>query len=301
MQPIDQAQFGFSPTAGLAMALMVGFLVFAVALDLRWDQFRRVIRAPKAPGIGLLAQFVVLPAVAFAVGLLVIPSVALGLLLVACCPGGALSNFFTGVAKGDVATSVSMTATSTLACVVVTPLVFGFWATLNPATSAMLDSISLDATTVIMMLVVMVLLPVAGGMSIRSKRPALADRMRPWIRGASGLVFATVVIVVLGQNLPLLFEHAAVALLPVLLTFTIAVALGWSLARITGLGDPERRAVAIEVAMQNVALAIATAVAFFPAFVGVAVTAALWGIVHLTCGFALAASWGTRPVSRRAA
>src|SRR5690554_1815420 len=114
MQKIDQALFNFSPTAGLAVAVMVGFLVFAVSLDLTWDQFARVLKKPKAPGIGLLAQYLVLPAAAFGVGLFMAstPSIALGLLLVACCPAGALSNYLTGVARGSVATSVSMTAVS---------------------------------------------------------------------------------------------------------------------------------------------------------------------------------------------
>jgi BASS family bile acid:Na+ symporter len=94
VEAIDQAPFNFSPTVGLAVGVMVGFLVFAVALDLTWAQFHRVLRRPKAPLIGLVAQYLVLPSVAFGVGLVMVdtPSIALGLLLVTCCPAGALSN-----------------------------------------------------------------------------------------------------------------------------------------------------------------------------------------------------------------
>lgn len=299
MKGIDQAQFAFSPGAGIALAFMVGFLVFAVALDLKWEQFRRVFRAPKAPGIGLVAQFVVLPAVAFAVGRFLVdtPSVALGLLLVACCPGGALSNFFTGIARGDVATSVSMTAASTIACVVVTPLVFGAWASLNPATAALLNDIRIDPQKVVMVLMIMVVIPVTSGMLISARRPGLALEMRKWVRRLSMAIFGAVVIVVLGQNLRLLLDYATEALLPVLVTFGVAAGLGWSLAWLTRLRGTERRAVTIEVAMQNVALAIGTAVAFFPSLVGAAVTAAVWGVVHLVGGFTLAAVWGRRPTS----
>ena len=79
MEAIDQAPFNFSPNIGLAVAVMVGFLVFAVALDLTWDRFRRVLKAPKAPGIGLVAQYLILPGVAFGIGLLMAdtPSIAL--------------------------------------------------------------------------------------------------------------------------------------------------------------------------------------------------------------------------------
>lgn len=293
MEGIDQAQFNFSPTAGIAVALMVGFLVFAVALDVKWAQFRRVLEAPRAPGIGLLAQFLVLPAIAFLVGRFAVdtPSVALGLLLVACCPGGALSNYFTGVARGDVATSVSMTAASTIVCVVVTPVIFGFWASMNPATSALLSDIRIDAKMVIVGMMIMVVIPVTAGMLIGARRPELAGKMRKWVRRLSMLAFSGVVAAVLAMNARLLLEYASEALVPVLSTFTIAVSLGWGLAWLGRLRSAERRAVTLEVAMQNVALAIGTAVAFFPSHAGVAVTGALWGVVHITGGFALASIW----------
>jgi BASS family bile acid:Na+ symporter len=293
MDGIDAAPFDFSPAAGIAVACMVGFLVFAVALDLEWKQIRRVFAAPRAPGIGLVAQILILPAVAFVVGRTVVdtPSVALGLLLVACCPGGALSNYFTGVAKGDVATSISMTAVSTIACVLVTPVLFGWWASMNPVTSERLQAIEIDAGKVIGVLMIMLVVPVALGMLISATRRTLASKMRKPVRRLSMMIFGTVVAVVLGQNAGLLLDYATEALVPVLSTFAVAVALGWTLAYFAGLQTAERRAVTLEVAMQNVALAIGTAVAFFPSLPGVAVTGALWGVVHLVCGFALAAAW----------
>jgi len=94
LDAIDQVPFNFDPRIGLIVGIMVGFLVFAVALDLTWEQLRRVLKSPKAPAIGLLAQFGILPAVAFGAGVYLtdVPSVTLGLLLVTCCPGGALST-----------------------------------------------------------------------------------------------------------------------------------------------------------------------------------------------------------------
>ena len=91
----------------MVVGVMVGLLVFAVSLDLTREKLLRVLKGPKAPTIGLVAQFGILPAIAFLAGLFLTeaPSIALGLLLVNCCPGGALSNYLTGVAKGDVAIS----------------------------------------------------------------------------------------------------------------------------------------------------------------------------------------------------
>jgi BASS family bile acid:Na+ symporter len=298
MEPIDQALFNFSPRAGLAVAVMVGFLVFAVALDLTWDQFRRVLRSPRAPGVGLAAQYLILPAAAFGIGMLMAatPSIALGLLLVACCPAGALSNYLTSVARGSVATSVSMTAISTLFSIVVTPLLFAFWASMNPGTRAVIERIEIEPVRVVMVLLIMLVVPVTTGMLIRARKPGTADNIRLWVRRIAGLVFAVVVAVLLLGNISVLGSFASIALPPVLVTFAVAVLVGWGLARVSGLVAADRRAVTLEVAFQNVALAIGLAVAFFPDMAGVAITSILWGVVHLTAGFAIAAMWMRMPV-----
>lgn len=273
---------------------MVGFLVFAVALDLTWEQLRRVVRSPKAPGIGLFAQFGILPAVAFGAGMYLtdVPSVALGLLLVTCCPGGALSNYLTDVARGDVATSISMTTVSTLFSLVLTPLLFALWASMNPSTRAALADIQMSPKQVVMTLLIMLIVPVTAGMLLRAKRPDIADRIRLWTRRIAGLVFAVVVVMmIIGGNIKSLALVAEVALLPVLLTFALAIAFGWGLARLSGLVAADRRAVAIEVAFQNVALAIGMGIAFFPALAGVAAVSILWGVVHLVFGSDLAITW----------
>ena len=299
MEAIDQAQFNFSSEIGLVVAVMVGFLVFAVALDLTWAQFQSVLSKPKAPGIGLLAQYLILPGVAFAIGMLMAdtPSIALGVLLVACCPAGALSNYLTGVARGNVATSVSMTAISTLLSIVVTPLLFAFWAALNPETKAVLEQIVIDPQRVVIVLLIMLIVPVAAGMILRAKRPETADSIRLRVRRIAGIVFAVVVAILLLGNIRVLGNFAKTALPPVLITFAIAVALGWGLAQVSGLTAPDRRAVTLEVAFQNVALAIGLAVVFFPALAGVAITSILWGVVHLTLGFAIAAVWMRMPIA----
>ncbi len=293
MQAIDQAPFNFDPRIGLIVGIMVGFLVFAVALDLTWAQLRRVLRSPRAPVIGLVAQFGILPAVAFGAGLYLtdVPSVALGLLLVTCCPGGALSNYLTGVARGDVATSVTMTTVSTLFSLVLTPLLFVLWASMNPSTRAVLQEILLDPQQVIMTLMIMLVIPVTAGMLLRARRPDTADRIRTATRRLAGGVFAVVVAMIIGGNIASLALFAKVALLPVLLTFAIAVVFGWGLARLAGLVAADRRAVAIEVAFQNVALAIGLGIAFFPSLAGVAAVSILWGVVHLTFGSGLAIAW----------
>lgn len=292
---IDQAHFQFNQPA--VFAVMVAFLVFAISLDLRWDDFRRVLKIPKAPLIGLVGQLVIMPAVAFALGMSLTdrPSVALGLLLVAVCPGGALSNYLTALAKGDVATSISMSAATTVVSVVTTPLLFGLWASLNPGTKDMLADIGVDPKGIVMALVVMLLVPVTLGMLIRAKKPDLADKIRVWVRRISLLVFAVVVAILLAKNMKVLRDYAGEALLPVAATLVAGVALGWALGRLVRLTAAERRAVAMEVGIQNVALAIGIALAIYPSATGVAVTAVIWGVAQIVGGVLLAGVWSRMP------
>ena len=301
MGAIDQAQFNFNPPISMAIALMVGFLVFAVSLDLAWNNLRTVLRRPRAPLVGLFAQLLLLPAVAFIIGLVMCdtPSIALGLILVACCPAGALSNYLSGVAGGSIATSVAMTAISTSLSVVVTPISFLFWAGLNPLTNAVLTSITIDPVRIAVVFLVMLIIPVTAGMSLRAIRPGIADAIRIGVRRLAGAVFAVVVTVLLLGNIGVVAGFASTTLLPVLVAFSAAVALGWSLARVSGLEASDRRAVTIEVAFQNVALAVGLAVSFFPSMAGVAITSILWGVVHLTIGSGIAALWSWIPLEER--
>lgn len=293
MEDINQIPFNFDPRIGIIVGVMVGFLVFAVSLDLTWEKLLRVLKRPKAPIVGLVAQFGILPAIAFLTGLYLTdsPSIALGLLLVACCPGGALSNYLTGVAHGDVATSISMTTISTLFSIVFTPILVAFWASMNPSTLEVFRSISMDPQRVIITLLIMLVVPVTGGMLLRAKRPNTANLIRGTVRVIAGIIFAVIVTVLIGSNFKSLALLAQTALFPVLCTFVIAVGLGWGIGWLAGLMAAERRAVAIEVAFQNVALAIGLGIAFFPTLGGIVAVSILWGIVHLTLGFGMAIVW----------
>lgn len=293
MNDINEIPFNFDPRIGLIVSIMVSFLVFAVSIDLTWDKLLRVLKRPKAPVIGLVAQFGILPAVAFLTGLYLTesPSIALGLLLVTCCPGGALSNYLTGVANGDVATSISMTTISTLFSIVLTPVLFAFWASTNASTNVALQNISMDPQRVIMTLLIMLVIPVAAGMLLRARRPATADRIRRAVRLMAGTVFVVIVSMIIASNFQSLALLAQTALFPVLFTFVIAVGTGWGIGLLVGLLAAERRAVAIEVAFQNVALAIGLGITFFPSLGGIVAVSLLWGIVHLTLGSGLAIAW----------
>jgi len=126
---VDQVRLNFNPQGLLVINIAIGLMMFGVALELKLEDFKRIILSPKAPVIGLVAQFMFLPALTFLLTLILRPqpSIALGMILVAACPGGNLSNIITYLAKGNCAVSISMTAVSTAAAVVMTPLNLALW------------------------------------------------------------------------------------------------------------------------------------------------------------------------------
>lgn len=184
-----------------------------------------------------------------------------------------------------------MTTVSTLFSIILTPVLFAFWVSMNASTLSLIQNISMDPQRVIMTLLIMLVIPVTAGMILRARRPDTANRIRKTVRLIAGILFAVIVAIIIGSNIKSVTLLAQTALFPVVITFTIAVGLGWGLSTLTGLASADRRAVAIEVAFQNVALAIGLGIAFFPSLPAIAAVSILWGIVHLTLGTGLALVW----------
>jgi BASS family bile acid:Na+ symporter len=303
MSTIDQAHLDFDPRIGIVIGVMVAIMVFGVALDLRWDQFRRVLRSPRAPVVGFIAQLVILPAIAYVISRTLVhtPSAAVGLLLVACCPGGSVSNYMTHLARGDVATSVTVTAVTTVGSILTTPLLFAGLVSANPDTADLMREIGIDPVVFAMTFFVTVGLPIAGGMLLSARRPAAAAKIKVWVRRGSLVLFALVVVSGTLANLRLLLNYAGEALLPVALSCAAALAVGWGLSLLVGLNAADRRAVTIEAGGQQAGLAIALGIAFFPSLPGVAVIAAVWGAVQVIFIVPMVAIWSRMPPAPTAA
>ena len=294
---INRVEFHFDPKIGIISGVMVAIMVFSVALDLRWSQFERIMRRPLAPAIGLIGQFFILPALSYVIGRFMIdtPSVALGLLLVASCPGGSMSNYLSHLAHGDVATSVAMSAVSTVTAVVMTPLIFAVLASANPATKDLLREVGVDPVNLLLMFTVTIVLPVIAGMTLATRRPVLTAKLRPWLLRLSMLLFAFSVVAVVGSNFGMLVDFAHEALVPAGICFASGLLLGWVSGRLVRLTEPERRAVAIEVGGQNITLAIAISITFFPSLAGMAVMSVCYGVTQILIGVPLIAIWNRVP------
>jgi BASS family bile acid:Na+ symporter len=294
---VDEAVLNFNPTTLTILNILIGFIMFGVALDIRVEDFRRIARDPRGPVIGLVAQFLLFPALTFAVvGLLdPAPSVALGMILVAACPGGNFSNFLTVYARGNGAMSVSMTAVSTLLAIVMTPFNLQFWGSRTEGARDILTDVSLSPLDLMVTIVLILGLPLALGMLVQAKRPELAARLHGPMRVFSLTAFFAFILFALIGNWSYFVEFVGVFAGVVALQNALALSLGYCTAAAARLPEYDRRAISIEVGIQNSALGLVIVFTFFDGLGGMAVIAAWWGVWHLISGLTIGTVWSRRP------
>ncbi|MBU4276446.1 MAG: bile acid:sodium symporter family protein [Proteobacteria bacterium] len=300
---VDAVRLNFNPSGLLALNAVIGLMMFGIALDLKPSDFTRIIKSPKAPAIGLGAQFILLPAFTFLLTLVlpISPSIALGMILVASCPGGNLSNMMTYLAGGNAAVSVSMTAVSTAAAVVMTPLNLAVWGSLNPATAPILRAVSLSPLDVFFTIVMILGIPMVLGMVVGRWFPRLVDRIRKPFKIFAVCVFLAVVGGALAANWQNFIKYVGLVALVVAVHNAMALSLGYSSARLAKLPPKDVRAVAIEVGIQNSALGLILVFDFFGGLGGMAIITAWWGVWHIISGLIVASLWSRRPIKEAAA
>ena len=296
--PVDSVRLSFQGDGLWVLNLIIGLIMFGVALDLRWQDFARIVRSPKGPLIGLVAQFVLLPAFTFVLVLILhpTPSIGLGMILIAACPGGNVSNFLTYLAKGNTAMSVTMTAISTVVAVVLTPLNLGFWGSLNPETAAILTAIQMDPTDIFETILLILGIPTALGMSCAFLLPTVARRLHQPFKIFSIVAFLTFLGIAFSQNLDVFVNYVGWVAFAVFLHNGLALSIGYSAAWLCGLPEADRRAISIEVGIQNSALGLALVFRYFDGLGGMALVAGWWGIWHIISGLTVASIWARRPV-----
>ena len=294
---VDAIRLHFNARGLAAINAVIGLMMFGMALDLSLEDFRRILRAPKAPAIGLLAQFILLPAFTFLLTLAIrpLPSMALGMILIGACPGGNLSNIMTYLARGNAAVSVSMTAVSTAAAVFMTPFNLALWGRLNPATAPILRQVSLNPWDVFTTIFMILGVPLLLGMSAARLWPRQVARLRRPFKIFSVVVFLAVVALALAANWRIFLNVVGLVVVVVFLHNALALGLGYGAGRLARLPEADVRAVAIEVGIQNSALGLVLVFNFFDGLGGMAIIAAWWGIWHIVAGLTLAFFWARRP------
>ena len=283
----------------LMAVLMV--MVYTVSLELRFEDFRYVARHPLAVAIGLLAQFALLPGATLLLTLMLDlpPATEAAMMLVAACPGGALSNVITAFGRGNLALSLSISAVSSVLALLLTPLNFSLMIAANPATAAWARSIAVNPADLVLSLVLLLAVPMSAAMLTSRHAPAAAARIRKPLARFAGVALGVFIVVAIAAQWKLFVIELGRTLPIVILHNGAGLALGWMAARVASLAVADRRAVVIEGGMQNSGLALGIIAAQFGSDLAMVAVAGLWGVWHIVSGGTLALAW--RKSDRRAA
>jgi len=289
----------FNEDSQTLLSVLLAFIMYGVSLGLKWENVKTSFARPKAITVGLLSQFIVLPFLTFILILLwqPLPGIALGLLLVAACPGGTISNFISSLSKADIGLSVSLTAVATLGCIVMTPFNFTFYSRLVPQTANLVREVSLDPIDIFSTVAIILLLPAMLGILTRNKFPKLAELIDRPIRLTSMLIFIGFVAVAFFQNLKALEAFWKIVVLIVICHNTIAITSGFLLAKMAKLPRDQQRSIAVETGIQNSGLGLVISFTFFPEMGELALVCATWGICHIISGFGWAFVLRRLPIS----
>lgn len=296
MLPIDQVQLHFNPATLAGLNMILGLVMFGIALDLRVQDFRIAFQSPKGLLLATVGHHLIFPAMTY--GLIWVlqpmPSIALGMILVSSCPAGHLSNFLTHLSRGNTALSVSASAVSTALAIVMTPLNFNFWGNLHPITRELMHTIALDPLVMLKDIVILLGIPLVAGMWVAHRYPAFAKRAETPMKRFSMVVFAFFVVGALAANFQHFMQYIQFVVLVVLIHNGLALGTGYTLSTLLGLSERDRRSVTFEMGIQNSGLGLILIFNLFNGLGGMAIITAWWGIWHIVSGLTLALVWSRR-------
>ncbi len=300
LQVLDEIRLNFNEEGLFVLNITLAFIMFGVALGLKVDNFKRVVYNPKSAVVGVFSQFVLMPAMTFLLVLIINPgtSVAMGMILVASCPGGNISNFITSLAKGNVELSVSLTGIADLSAIVMTPFNFAFWAGLYSVTSEMAIPINIDLYEMFKTMLILLALPVTIGMIFSYYFPKITKKIIKPIKILSIIIFFGYIVGALSLNFDYFLKYIHLIVIIVLIHNALALTTGFTMAKIFKLSESNTRTITIETGIQNSGLGLVLIFNpnLFNGLGGMAFIAAWWGIWHIISGLAIGFFWGARRV-----
>jgi BASS family bile acid:Na+ symporter len=260
---------------------LLGLVMFGMGMALRIEDFRIVFSRPRDIAIGCLAQFSVMPLLAWVLSRLFALDEALtvGVVLVGCCPGGTASNVITYLAKGDLALSVGMTATSTLLAPFVTPLLV--WLLVG-------QTVDVQVAGMLLSILWVVILPIVAGLLAKWLWPKFTERATAYLPALSSLAICAIVLIIIAANASKLLEGGLIIILVVMLHNLCGLSLGYAIGRLLRLPAAKRKAVSIEVGMQNSGLASSLATLHFAAYPMATIPGAIFSVWHNISGAVVA-------------
>ena len=299
VESLDHIRVNFNAEQLFLLNFCLGFLMFGIALELTPDDFKALLKNKKSTLVGLISQMVLLPI--FTIVLIVIidphPALAAGMLLVAACPGGNVSNYAVHLSKANAPLSVLLTTFSTLAAAFTTPFVFKFGMGTLSTLKNQTAYFSIDFYSMFISIVQLILVPLVLGMLLRYWRPGFTLKVIPGVKRLSLVIFIAFFLFAVAGDLENIQQHLHRVFFIVLIHNGLALALGYYFSKIMGRGRQDARTIAIETGIQNSGLALILIFNFFNGNGGMALIAAWWSVWHLVSSFVLALYWKNHPVA----
>jgi bile acid:Na+ symporter, BASS family len=305
LQELDSLKLNFDQGGLLLLNITIGFIMFGVSLDIKLEHFKQVFKYPKSVLVGFFSQFLILPAVTFAILYIlrehITPGVALGMILLASCPGGNISNFISSLAKANVALSVSLTGLATVSSIFLTPINFAFWGGLYAANSELLVPLEIDAYEMIKTVIMLLGIPIIAGLLLAWKLPKFTNKIKRPIKFLSIVIFMALVVVLFSKNFDYFINYILFIFILVLIHNGVALGTGFSLAKIFKLKEADTRTLTIETGIQNSGLGLVLLFnpKIFPPELelgGMAIILAWWGVWHILSGLGIAALWSRKKI-----
>jgi BASS family bile acid:Na+ symporter len=298
MDTLDSIRINFNPEQLGLLNICLAFLMFGVALDLRISHFRELVNRPKSAFIGLSSQLVLLPLLTLGLIFVFQPplSLALGMALVAACPGGNVSNYAVHLANANTALSITLTSLSTLSAIIITPLYFFLLSHYIPGASALTANLELHPVDMLWTMVKLIIIPLVAGMTLAHHAPKITAYIQRPVKTLSMMIFLGFIVVAAFSNWSNIVNYLHIVFLIVLVHNTLAIITGYSFAKASKLDEVDARTVAIETGIQNSGLGLILIFNFFNGWGGMAMIAAWWGIWHLISAFTMAMWWSRKPV-----
>ncbi|MFD2101165.1 bile acid:sodium symporter family protein [Flagellimonas iocasae] len=299
-QIIDSVHINFDEKSLWTLNVALALVMFGIALEISLNDFKRLLKTPKPVLVGVICQFLLLPAITFALVWMVepVPSMALGMFMVAACPGGNVSNFFTHLSKGNSALSVTLTAIATLLAIFMTPLNLSFWGGMYAPTASILKEVSISPLEMVELVALLLGVPLILGMVVNRYWSKTAKRMAKGFKLGSLLFFVILVFLALYKNSGVFMEYVLYVFWLVVVHNLVALLTGFSVAKFLGLSQENVRSITIETGIQNSGLGLLLIFTFFDGLGGMALLTAFWGIWHLVSGLILGSVWGYRPIEK---
>ncbi len=302
---LDPIKINFSASGMHAINIILSFIMFGVALGIKPAEFKTLIKQPKSLILGLISQVIALPLITFiviiALNNYITPTVAMGMILVASCPGGNISNFMSSLSKANTELSVGLTATTTLLATITTPFNFAFWGGLyvnfiSKHAKHMLQPLEIDNGQMFETVFILLGIPLVIGIFFSHYFPKITEKLKKPIQILSIVFFIAMVVMAFANNFDLFLKYIFYIFIIVLVHNLLALATGFSIASIFKLPNADRRTLTIETGIQNSGLGLVLLFnpKIFPpelALGGMLFITAWWGIWHIISGLSLSLYW----------